>query len=90
MTPTAAQVRDFVVATLDEPIRAAGIDPAQVGDDFDMLESGVIDSFGLLELITQVEERFELEIDFEEMDPEGLTIVGPFSDFVTAEAAGSG
>ena len=77
MTPTAAQVRDFVVATLDEPIRAAGIDPAQVGDDFDMLEKGVIDSFGLLELITQVEERFELEIDFEEMDPEGLTVVGP-------------
>ncbi len=87
MTPTPDQIRDFVVTTLDEPIRAAGLDPASVDDDFDLLESGLIDSLGLLELITQVEEEFGLEVDFEEMDPERLTIVGPFSRFVTEAAA---
>lgn len=86
MSLTEQQVRDFVIEALDEPLRTAGIEPAQVGDDFDLLESGVIDSLGLLELIPQVEDRFGIEIDFEEMDPENMTIVGPFSRFVTAQA----
>jgi acyl carrier protein len=84
MSPTAEEVRDFVVTTLDRELREGGVDPAQVGDDFDLLVSGVIDSLGVMELIMAVNDHFELDIDFEELDPEGLTVIGPFSRYVAA------
>ena len=90
MTPsplTAADVRAFVVSDLADALTENGIDPATVGDDFDLLTSGVIDSFGILELIADVNEHFGIEIDFEELDPEGLTIVGQFSAYVARMAA---
>jgi acyl carrier protein len=80
--PTAQDVRAYVVTTLDEPLRAAGVDPATIPDDFDLHKTGVIDSLGILELITGLEEQFGVEIDYEDLDPEELTIVGPFSRYV--------
>ena len=87
MTPTTDQVREFVLADLADQFAEHGIDPSTVGDDFDLLTSGVIDSFGILELISAVNERFGIEIDFEELDPEGLTVLGEFSAYVAQAAA---
>jgi acyl carrier protein len=78
-TPSADDIRAFVLASVELP--------PDTPDEFDLLESGVIDSFGVIELITDVNERFGLDIDFEELDPDGLTIVGPFSRFVAQAAA---
>ena len=86
---TADAVAAFVRDALADELAAAGIDPAEVGDDFDLHERGVIDSFGVLELIGDVEDRFGIEVDFEAMDPEELTVVGPFSRYVAGAAAGA-
>jgi acyl carrier protein len=75
----AADVKAFVLEALD-------LAP-DTPDEFDLLTSGVIDSFGVIELIVEVNERFGLDIDFEELDPEGLTIVGPFSGYVAKMSA---
>jgi len=80
------EVRGFVLQELDEPLRALGEEPEKLPDDFDLHESGVIDSFGILELITALEDRFGLEIDYENLDPEELTKVGPFSRYVSEQS----
>ncbi len=41
-------------------------------DDVSFLEEGIIDSTGMLELITFLEEDFSIEIEDEEMIPENL------------------
>jgi acyl carrier protein len=79
---TFEEVRAFILEDLVEPLAELGLSPEEISDDFDLLTSGVIDSLGLLELIAEVNERFGLDIDYEELDPEGLTIVGPFSRHV--------
>jgi acyl carrier protein len=48
-----------------------------LADDCDLLTEGVIDSFGLLELLAFVEERFGVEVDFEGPDGDRLTELGP-------------
>lgn len=78
------EVRDFVCASLADPLGRLGLAPAAVPDDLNLVTSGVIDSFGVLELIMEVNERFGLDIDFDELDPEELTVVGPFSRYVAA------
>jgi acyl carrier protein len=82
----AEEVRAFILEQLAEPLRALGLSPDQVPDDFDLHESGVIDSFGLLELIAAIEDRFELEIDFEALDPEQLTVIAPLTQFIEQQS----
>lgn len=81
-------VRIFLTGFIQRRLAAEGQDPlGELSDDCDLLLSGVIDSLGLLELVTAVNEHYGREIDFEDMDPEQMTIVGPLCDFVADRMA---
>ena len=56
-----------------------------LSEDCDLLLSGMIDSLGLLEMISALNDHFGQEIDFEMLDPEHMTIVGPLCDFVAEQ-----
>jgi len=56
-------------------------------DDCDLLLSGLVDSLGLLELMTSLQEYCGREIDFDALDPEKMTVVGPLCDFVAGQMA---
>lgn len=82
-------VRAVVLRQLDEALAAKGLKLQDIPDDFDFLTEGVIDSLGIVELIAAVEQHFAIQIDFEELDPEHLTVVGPFCRYVAAKSHGS-
>ena len=86
---SAEQVKTFLLERFNNTFSAMGISPQNVPDDFDLLTEGIIDSFGIVELISEVEEKCLVAIDFEELDPENLTVIGPFSRYV-AEFASRG
>ena len=87
MTVTADEVRTRFSPASRSPLAAGGLTAAALPDDFDLLGEGLIDSFGLLELISGIEDEFGLAIDFESIDAVDLTAIGPFSRFVAAAAA---
>jgi acyl carrier protein len=82
----AADVRSFLLEHFALTIAANGLDPGALGRDFDLLRAGVIDSLGVLEMISAVEERFKIHVDFESMDPADLTVLDRFSAFVAENA----
>jgi len=84
----AQQVRSLVLTKLKQPLLAKGLHPENVPDDFDLLTAGVIDSQGLIELILAVEQRFDVEIDFEQLDPEQLMVIGPFCHYIAEKCDG--
>ena len=47
-------------------------DGQQLQDDTSFMESGIIDSTGILELITFLEEKYEIKIEDDELIPENL------------------
>ncbi len=51
-------------------------------DDVSFLEEGIIDSTGILELITFLEEEFSIEIEDEEMIPENLDSINNLLTFL--------
>ena len=51
-------------------------------DDISFLEGGIIDSTGILELITFLEEEFSIEIEDEEMIPENLDSINNLLTFL--------
>ena len=54
----------------------------QLGEDESFLESGVIDSTGVLELVTFLESRFRIAVDDEELIPDNLDSVNRLIAFV--------
>lgn len=81
-------VRTFLLTTLDEQLRMDGRElPADITDDYDLLLSGLLDSLDLLELTVALGDFAGREIDFEALDPEQMTVVGPLCDFVASEVA---
>ena len=83
---TPSNIRQFLLVKYFEPIEALGLIPAELPDDFDLLLNGVIDSFGILEMISTIEEEFQVELDLAALDAEQITIVGPLSRFVASNA----
>jgi acyl carrier protein len=59
--------------------------PSELTDDCDLLLSGMIDSLGLLDLMTAIQQHCHREIDFEALDPEQLTVVGPLCRYVSEQ-----
>lgn len=79
---TAEEVRSVVLALFEVPLRANGMDPGEVPDDYDLLTEGVIDSLGMVAMVGAAEDLADCEIDFEDLDFEDMTIVGKFCDYV--------
>jgi acyl carrier protein len=82
-----SEARAALMAALAPVLAEAGVEPAAVGDDFDLIGSGLVDSLGLLELIGELEDRLGIELDFEGADPERLPVVGELIAHVTGAAA---
>jgi acyl carrier protein len=63
-----------------------GYNLEEVPDDLDLLQQGIIDSLGILELITQLELRLQVNIDLEQLPAEELTLLGALSRHVAASS----
>lgn len=75
------QIRDFVVSNF---LFGEG---AGLNDEASLIDRGVVDSTGMLELIMFLEETFGLKIEPEEMIPENLDSVNKAAAFVSRKTA---
>ena len=84
--PTPDNVRVFVADFLNRKLRDRGQGPLNdLPDDYDVLLSGVLDSLAFVEMMMAAGEHFVGEIDFENLDPEKMTIIGPLCLFVSEQ-----
>ncbi|TMP93776.1 MAG: acyl carrier protein [Verrucomicrobia bacterium] len=58
----------------------------EIPDDFDLLLSGVIDSFGILEMISAIEDEFQIQMDLALLDAEDITRIGPLARYIAESA----
>ena len=71
------KIRDFIVENF-----LFG-DDQDLKNDTSFLESGIIDSTGILELVTFLDETFNVEIADEELVPENLDSINLIVAFLT-------
>jgi acyl carrier protein len=57
-------------------------DPAALKDDASLLDAGIVDSTGVLEVISFIEGEFGITVDDAEMIPENLDAVNHITAFV--------
>ena len=73
---TKQQIRDFVTSNFYVA------DPAALGDDTSLLDHGIIDSTGVLEVIVFLETTFGIRVDDNELLPENLDSIECIAAFV--------
>lgn len=80
--PSVREVRSLILERLHDAILANGLNPDQLADDFDLLTQGLVDSLALVDLLASLEAELGISIDYSELDPENLTLIGPLSQFI--------
>jgi acyl carrier protein len=73
---TNERVKAFITTNFYVP------DPAALTDDASLLDRGIIDSTGVLEIIGFLEQEFGVTVDDAEILPENLDSVGRIVDFI--------
>jgi acyl carrier protein len=87
---TPDNVRIFVADFLNRKLKDRGQGPlSDLPDDYDVLLSGALDSLAFVEMMMAAGEHFVGEIDFENLDPEKMTVVGPLCLFVSDQLSRS-
>lgn len=69
-------VREFIVTNFYVP------DANLLGDDTSLLDQGIVDSTGVLEVTAFLEERFGIQIEDSEIVPENLDTIGSIVAFL--------
>lgn len=57
-------------------------------DDTSFLENGIIDSTGVLEMVTFLEETYDLHVEDEDMIPENLDSLEAIAHYITRKKNG--
>lgn len=52
-----------------------------------LLDSGIVDSTGVLEIVLFIEERFGIQVGDHEMLPENMDSIGKIADFVARKVS---
>jgi acyl carrier protein len=79
-TGVAAELRDFISSAY-----LFGDDSRMPGDADSLLESGVLDSTGVLELIEFLEDTYQISVEDSETVPENLGSIDGLTRFVLAK-----
>ncbi len=64
-----------------------GQDDHTLTDEVSFLEKGIIDSTGVLELVSFVEEKFGFAVTDDEIIPDNFDSIGKLADFVAKKAS---
>ncbi|MEV1085997.1 acyl carrier protein [Streptomyces sp. NPDC050211] len=75
----AQAVKEFVVKEFLPDVPAE-----ELADDLDLMANGVIDSLGLLKVIAWLEDRYGVDTDAVDLDPESFTSVAAIAAFLAA------
>lgn len=75
-------IREYILETLQGQLVTAELDPGTLQGDFDLMNSGLIDSMAFLHLVTGIEDWLGIELDFEDLDPAELTKMGTLCEFI--------
>ena len=71
------KIRQFIIETF-----LFDADDAALDDDESLLDLGIIDSTGVLEMVAFVEEEFGIEVKDEELVPENLDSISNLAAYI--------
>jgi len=62
-------------------------DDKKLGDDDSLLEAGIIDSTGILELINHIEKHYGIKVNDDELVPDNLDTIASICTFLSKKVS---
>ncbi|MCB1571662.1 MAG: acyl carrier protein [Xanthomonadales bacterium] len=79
-----ARIRDFVRETFPSPGHE------DLAAEQSLFDAGILDSIGVLSLVTWLEQEFEIIVDDDDVVPENIDGIGPLVRYVEGKRAEAG
>lgn len=73
-------LREYILENL-----LPGEDPANLTDELELKESGILDSMSTLKLVTFLEEQFKVEFEANDLDPGNLASISAIERLVRSK-----
>lgn len=80
MNDIKAALRGFILENL-----LPGEDPANLTDDTELKESGILDSMSTLKLVTFLEDLYKIEFEANDLDPGNLSSIATIERLVKSK-----
>lgn len=82
------KLQTFIEDYLRMRLRDMRISGVEITGDLNMIDTGIINSMGFIELVADIEEEFAVDVDFEHYRPEELSTVTGLVECVMNGAKG--
>ena len=79
-------IADSLFEILNPKLQKLGVSKGQVDLNDSLMDQGILDSMGFIEFISQIEEKLDIEFDFEEMDAADFTSLNQLVEIISAIA----
>ncbi len=76
------EVREFIIDSF-----MMGKNPEELTDDGSLLDLGIIDSTGVLELVGFIEEKYEVSVEDEDLVPENMDSIDNLVKYIEGKKA---
>jgi acyl carrier protein len=80
---TIVSIKKFIATEL-----LSSADPASIGDQDPLIESGIIDSFGIMSLISFMEKEFGVRLSSNELMPENFVNITAIANLIESKLGG--
>jgi acyl carrier protein len=80
---TIASIKKFIATEL-----LSSADHASIGDQDPLIESGIIDSFGIMSLISFMEKEFGVRLSSNELMPENFVNITAIANLIESKLGG--
>ncbi len=72
------EIYRFIITQLTDKMNRVGLSEDEMPDDFSLTKTGLLDSLAFVNLVAQIEKKYNIEVDFEEafQDPDFTNISG--------------
>ena len=78
-----SEVREYIIDRLEEKLVLFDISKGELKDGFDLVKSGLLDSMAFVDLVAGLEEKYGVEIDFEEAsEADSFTSLGGLAEII--------
>lgn len=67
-----------------------GEDPETLGLDDDLIDSGILDSMAIMQLVSYLEKQHDITIPTEDIDPAHFATVAALADMIRSKQASAG
>ena len=77
-----SEIKNFIIEQLDTRFKRIGFLEKYLLPDFNLVQTGILDSMQFIELVALIEKKFNVEIDFENESPNSFTTLSGLSNLV--------